>query len=72
MGVRSGVVIMGVFVGATSFSATAATFEVPRNFESMYVDLENSGNLGGDFKTEINAGAHQLVVRYNDRIGGGD
>ncbi len=71
MGVRSGVVLMGVLLGITSVSTTAATFEVPRNFEIMYVDLESTSKLGGDFKAELEPGKRQLVVRYNDRIGGG-
>lgn len=71
MNLRSGVVVMGMLLGATSLSTFAATFEVPRNFQIMYVDLQSPGRFGGDFKTEVDAGERQFVVRFNQRVGGG-
>lgn len=71
MNLRSGVAVMGMLLGATSLSTFAATFEVPRNFEIMYVDLQDPGRFGGDFKTDVEAGEHQFVVRFNQRVGGG-
>ena len=51
----------------------AATFEVPRSFEIMYVDLESSRNFGNDFKVEVDEGQHQIVVRFNKLLrSGGD
>ncbi|MBD5772295.1 YccT family protein [Marinomonas colpomeniae] len=51
----------------------AATFEVPRSFEIMYVDLEGTGKFGNDFKIEVSAGAHQIVIRFNKLLrSGGD
>lgn len=72
MGLRSGVVVMGMLLGVTSLPTVAATFEVPRNFEIMYVDLQSPGKFGGDFKSEVEPGQHQFVVRFNQRVGGGD
>ena len=63
--------VIGTLLGIFSFSTHAATFEVPRNFEIMYVDLKSPGNFGGDFKTDVDEGKRQVVVRFNQRIGGG-
>ena len=71
MGLRSGVMMVGMLLGASSVSSYAATFEVPRNFEIMYVDLQSPSSFGGDFKTEVDPGIHQFVVRFNQRVGGG-
>ncbi|WP_417552791.1 DUF2057 family protein [Marinomonas fungiae] len=70
MSLRSSIV-MGMLLGASSLSTFAATFEVPRNFQIMYVDLKSPGSFGGDFKTEVAAGERQFVVRFNQRVGGG-
>lgn len=67
---RSGIMV-GMLLATSSLPALAATFEVPRNFEIMYVDLKSPGSFGGDFKTGIEAGKRQVVVRFNQRIGGG-
>lgn len=51
----------------------AATFEVPRSFEIMYVDLKSSRQFGNDFKVRIDEGQHQIVVRFNKLLrSGGD
>ena len=51
----------------------AATFEVPRSFEIMYVDLENANQFGSDFKVNLDEGQHQIVVRFNKLLrAGGD
>lgn len=71
MGLRSSAVAMGMLLATISVPTVAATFEVPRNFQIMYVDLQSPGSFGGDFKTEVEAGEHQFVVRFNQRIGGG-
>lgn len=71
MNLRSGVAVLGILLGTTSVSTVAATFEVPRNFEIMYVDLQDPGRFGGDFKTDVVPGEHQFVVRFNQRVGGG-
>lgn len=53
--------------------AMAATFEVPRSFEIMYVDLESASQFGNDFKVDIDEGQHQIVVRFNKLLrSGGD
>lgn len=70
MNLRSGVV-MGMLLATSAVPAFAASFEVPRNFEIMYVDLESPGRFGGDFHTEVEGGEHQFVVRFNQRVGGG-
>ncbi|SBS33641.1 hypothetical protein MAQ5080_02634 [Marinomonas aquimarina] len=70
MSLRSSVV-MGMLLATSSLPAFAASFEVPRNFEIMYLNLEDPGRFGGDFETEVAAGEHQFVVRFNQRVGGG-
>jgi len=51
----------------------AATFEVPRSFEIMYVDLEGARQFGNDFKVDVDEGPHQVVVRFNKLLrSGGD
>lgn len=51
----------------------AATFEVPRSFEIMYVDLEGARQFGNDFKVDVDEGQHQIVVRFNKLMrSGGD
>lgn len=72
MGVRSGMVMASVLLGASVLPAYAATFEVPRNFEIMFVDLESPGKFGNDFKADVEPGDHQFVVRFHQRVGGGD
>lgn len=53
--------------------AMAATFEVPRSYEIMYVDLESASQFGNDFKVEVDEGQHQIVVRFNKLLkSGGD
>lgn len=72
MRLRSGVSVFGaLLVGMGSLPVMAATFEVPHNFEIMYVDLESTGMFGNDFKAEVDQGEHQFVIRFNQRIGGG-
>jgi uncharacterized protein YccT (UPF0319 family) len=51
----------------------AATFEVPRSFEIMYVDLQGARQYGNDFKVSLDEGAHQIVIRFNKLLrSGGD
>lgn len=65
--------LIGCIVLVTASSALAATFEVPRAFEIMYVDQQAANKFGNDFKVELPAGEHQLVVRFNKLIRqGGD
>ncbi|MBR7887393.1 DUF2057 domain-containing protein [Marinomonas sp. A79] len=52
--------------------AVAATFDVPRSYEIMYVDLESSRQFGNDFKVDVDAGEHQIVVRFNKLLRIGD
>lgn len=52
--------------------AVAATFDVPRSFEIMYVDLERSRQFGNDFKVDVAPGEHQIVVRFNKLLRIGD
>ncbi|SBT18474.1 hypothetical protein MGA5115_02605 [Marinomonas gallaica] len=70
MRLKSGVMVLGMLLGAGSMPALAATFEVPQNFEIMYVDLEST-SFGNDFETDVEPGERQFVVRFNQRIGGG-
>lgn len=59
--------------GFMALPAIAATFEVPRSFEIMYVDLESAGQFGNDFKVDLDEGQHQIVVRFNKLLrSGGD
>lgn len=69
MRLRSGVVVLGMLLGATGFSANAATFDVPKNFEIMFIDLDKKGAFENDFHAKLDAGEHQIVVRFNQRIG---
>lgn len=51
----------------------AATFEVPRSFEIMYVDLESARQFGNDFRIKVDEGQRQIVVRFNKLLrSGGD
>ncbi|MGR0280017.1 YccT family protein [Marinomonas dokdonensis] len=67
---------LALFGGLVSLAASpllAATFEVPRAFEIMYVDQQAANKFGNDFKVEVAAGQHQLVVRFNKLLRqGGD
>ncbi|MEO9654405.1 YccT family protein [Marinomonas sp.] len=67
---------LALFGGLVSVAASpifAATFEVPRTFEIMYVDQQAANKFGHDFKVEVAAGQHQLVVRFNKLLRqGGD
>jgi uncharacterized protein len=62
-----------LFCGFTALPAVAATFEVPRSFEIMYVDLESAHQFGNDFRVDVDEGPHQIVVRFNKMLrSGGD
>lgn len=62
-----------LWCGLAALPAAAATFEVPRTFEIMYVDLEGARQFGNDFKVDIDEGQHQIVVRFNNLFrSGGD
>lgn len=66
-------VFVTVLFGSMTSPLMAATFEVPRSFEIMYVDLESAGRFGSDFKVDLDAGQHQIVVRFNKLLrSGGD
>lgn len=65
--------LIGSMTLVSSSSLLAATFEVPRAFEIMYVDQQAANKFGNDFKVELPAGDHQLVVRFNKLLRqGGD
>ncbi|MGO3740102.1 MAG: YccT family protein [Marinomonas foliarum] len=74
MKVKHGFSAVVMFVSCfTALPAMAATFEVPRSFEIMYVDLESSRQFGNDFKVNVDEGPHQIVVRFNKILrSGGD
>lgn len=74
MALRKYLIACGALFCCTLFlSVQAATFEVPRSFEIMYVNLESARQFGNDFKVEVNEGQHQIVVRFNKLIRrGGD
>ena len=74
MKVRNRFIAFGaLWCGFVTLPAMAATFEVPRSFEIMYVDLESAGHFGNDFKVDIDEGQHQIVVRFNKLLrSGGD
>ncbi|MCB5161605.1 DUF2057 domain-containing protein [Marinomonas algarum] len=59
-------------LASLAMPTVAATFEVPRSFEIMYVDLESARQFGNDFKVEVDAGGHQIVVRFNKLLRSGD
>lgn len=66
-------VFFTILCGSMTSPLMAATFEVPRSFEIMYVDLESAGRFGSDFKVDLDAGQHQIVVRFNKLLrSGGD
>lgn len=68
-----GLIVLGtLFLGCVSSSVIAATFEVPRNFEILYVDLKKADVFGNDFKVNITQGHHQFVIRFHQRVRGGD
>ncbi|WP_137170267.1 DUF2057 domain-containing protein [Marinomonas sp. FW-1] len=74
MKVKRGFSAVAILVSCfTVLPAMAATFEVPRSFEIMYVDLESSRQFGNDFKVDVEEGPHQIVVRFNKLLrSGGD
>ncbi|WP_421849539.1 DUF2057 family protein [Marinomonas sp.] len=74
MRIKNSVVVFGALLTALATApAMAATFEVPRSFEIMYVDLESASQFGNDFKVDIDEGQHQIVVRFNKLLrSGGD
>ncbi|WP_417528235.1 DUF2057 family protein [Marinomonas shanghaiensis] len=66
-------VFVAVLCGSIASPLMAATFEVPRSYEIMYVDLESAGRFGNDFKVDLDEGQHQIVVRFNKLFrSGGD
>ncbi|NVK73151.1 DUF2057 domain-containing protein [Marinomonas sp. CT5] len=74
MSIKNRFIVFGaLFCSLVALPATAATFEVPRSFEIMYVDLESSSQFGDDFKVDVGEGIHQIVVRFNKLLrSGGD
>lgn len=66
------ILLSSLLVGSMAMPVMAATFEVPRSFEIMYVDLQSAGNFGNDFKVDIANGHHQIVIRFNKIMRGGD
>jgi uncharacterized protein len=74
MRVKNCTVVFGTLLfGLIASPVMAATFEVPRSFEIMYVDLESAGRFGNDFKVDLVEGQHQIVVRFNKLLrSGGD
>jgi uncharacterized protein YccT (UPF0319 family) len=74
VGLKNRIVASSVLsVCVMALPAQAATFEVPRSFEIMYVDLEGARQFGNDFKIEVDEGQHQIVVRFNKLLrSGGD
>lgn len=74
MKIKSYSIAFGILLGSfATLPAMAATFEVPRSFEIMYVDLESASQFGNDFKVDIDEGQHQIVVRFNKLLrSGGD
>ena len=62
-----------VFFCGAILPVQAATFEVPKSFEIMYVDLDGARQYGNDFKISVEEGSHQIVVRFNRLLrSGGD
>lgn len=58
------------FVCIASFNAFAASFSTPSHFEIMYVDKQSTGVLSlSKTSADLNAGPHQVVVRYADNVG---
>ena len=74
MKIKNYALSLGVAFGSfIAIPAMAATFEVPRSYEIMYVDLESASQFGNDFKVEVDEGQHQIVVRFNKLLRqGGD
>lgn len=74
MKIKSYSIAFGILLGSfATLPAMAATFEVPRSFEIMYVDLERASQFGNDFKVDLDEGQHQIVVRFNKLLrSGGD
>ncbi|NLQ18254.1 DUF2057 domain-containing protein [Marinomonas sp. M1K-6] len=74
MWVKSRVLVFAsVLLGFITSPVMAATFEVSRTFEIMYIDLESAGRFGNDFKVDLDEGQHQIVVRFNKLLrSGGD
>ncbi|ETI58343.1 YccT family protein [Marinomonas profundimaris] len=74
MKLKNRIIACGVFSSCVlTLPVQAATFEVPRSFEIMYVDLEGAREFGNDFKVNIDEGQHQIVVRFNKLVrSGGD
>ncbi|UTW00540.1 DUF2057 domain-containing protein [Marinomonas rhizomae] len=74
MKIRNYAISFGILLGSfTALPAIAASFEVPRSFEIMYVDLESASQFGNDFKVDLDEGQHQIVVRFNKLLrSGGD
>ncbi|WP_220718195.1 YccT family protein [Agarivorans litoreus] len=58
------------FACIASFNAFAASFSTPSHFEIMYVDKQSSGVFSlSKTDTKLDAGPHQVVVRYADNVG---
>ncbi|GAD01384.1 YccT family protein [Agarivorans albus] len=58
------------FACIASFNAFAASFSTPSHFEIMYVDKQSTGVLSlSKTSADLNAGPHQVVVRYADNVG---
>lgn len=66
---HSSILASSILLGAISSHVIAAEFKVPISYEIMYVDLKNSNKFGNDFDVNVKEGVHQIVIRYNQRMG---